>query len=131
MSHIATQNDKVIDAFDAFNELFDDMPIAQQNFNLAKDAMLSNYRTSRIIKERIIYSYLQDLKMGRKTNPSKKMFETIPNLTMNDIVKFNNQYIKNQPRTYVVLGNKDQVNLKALEKYGKVKTLSLEEIFGY
>ena len=131
MSHIATQNDKVIDAFDAFNELFDQMPIALQNFNLAKDAMVSNYRTSRISKERIIYSYLQDLKMGRKTNPSKKMFETIPNLKMDDIVKFNNKFIKNQPRTYVILGNKDQVNLKALEKYGKVQTLSLEEIFGY
>ena len=43
------------------------------------------------------------------------MFETIPNLKMDDIVKFNNMYIKNQPRTYIVLGNKDQVNLKALE----------------
>ena len=131
MSHIATQNDKVIDAFDAFNELFDKMPIAQQNFDLAKDAMISNYRTSRIIKENIIYSYLRDLKMGRKSSPNKTMFEAIPNIKMDDIVKFNNQYIKLKPRTYVILGNKDQVNLKALEKYGKVETLSLEEIFGY
>lgn len=131
MSHIATQNDKVINAFDAFNELFDQMPISEQNFELAKEAMISNYRTSRILKERVIYSYLNDVKMGRKTNPSKQMFETIPTLKIDDIVKFNNENIKNKPRTYIVLGHKDQVDLKGLEKYGKVQTLSLDEIFGY
>lgn len=131
ISHIATQNDKVIDAFDAFNELFDQMPVSEQNFNLAKDAMISNYRTSRIIKENIIYSYLRDLKMGRKTNPSKQMYETIPNISIEDIVEFNKKHIKGKPKTYIVLGNKDQVDFNSLKKYGKVQTLSLEDIFGY
>lgn len=34
-------------------------------------------------------------------------------------------------RTYVVLGNKEQVDMEALKKFGKVKELTLEEIFGY
>ena len=52
-------------------------------------------------------------------------------MSINDIVDFNAKYVKNKPRTYIVLGHKDQVDIKALEKYGKVETLSLEEIFGY
>jgi hypothetical protein len=46
-------------------------------------------------------------------------------------VNFNKSYIKGQKRVVVVLGNENEVDLKGLEKYGHVKKLSLEEIFGY
>ena len=52
-------------------------------------------------------------------------------MTINDVTNFNKSYIKGQKRVVVVLGNKDEVDMKGLEKYGKVTTLSLEEIFGY
>ena len=42
LAHIATQNDKVIEAFDAFNSLLDSMPVAQANFDLAKQSLLSS-----------------------------------------------------------------------------------------
>ena len=32
---------------------------------------------------------------------------------------------------FKVYFNKDEVDLKGMEKYGKVTTLSLDEIFGY
>lgn len=131
LSHIATQNDKVIDAFDAFNELFDNMPIAEQNFNLAKDGLISSLRTQRISKMGIINTYLIAERLGEKEDSRKELFNKIPSMSINDIVDFNAKYVKNKPRTYIVLGHKDQVDIKALEKYGKVETLSLEEIFGY
>jgi hypothetical protein len=31
----------------------------------------------------------------------------------------------------LVIGSKDKIDMKALEKYGKVKELTLQEIFGY
>ena len=36
-SYIATQNDKVIDAFTAFDELFNDMPQSQPAFDLVRE----------------------------------------------------------------------------------------------
>ncbi len=131
MSHIATQNDKVIDAFTAFNELFDQMPVSQTNFDLSKDGLISSIRTGRTTKEGIIYSYLNDIQKGRKQDGSIDIYNKVPSLTINDVVNFNNKYIKNKPKTYIVLGNKDQVDLKKLEKFGKVQILTLEEIFGY
>lgn len=131
LSHIATQNDKVIDAFDAFNELFDNMPIAEQNFNLAKDGLISSLRTQRISKMGIINTYLIAERLGEKEDSRKELFNKLPSMSINDIVDFNAKYVKNKPRIYIVLGHKDQVDIKALEKYGKVETLSLEEIFGY
>ena len=52
-------------------------------------------------------------------------------MTIDNVVNFNKTYIKGQKRVVVVLGNKDEVDLKGMEKYGKVTTLSLEDIFGY
>ena len=58
-------------------------------------------------------------------------FNAIQKMTLNDVTNFNKTYIKGQKRVVVVLGNENEVDLKGLEKYGKVTKLSLEEIFGY
>ncbi len=71
------------------------------------------------------------MQKGRKQDGSIDIYNKIPSLTINDVVDFNNKFIKNKPKTYIVLGNKDQVDLKKLEKFGKVQILTLEEIFGY
>lgn len=131
MTHIGTQNDKLIDAMEAFNDLLDNMPVSDLNFDLAKTALISQYRTNRTRKMSIINSYLTCEEMGLKASPDKANYNAIQKLTINDVVNFNKSYIKGQKRVVVVLGNEKEVDLKGLEKYGKVTTLSLEEIFGY
>ncbi len=131
MTHIGTQNDKLIDAMAAFTDLLDNMPVSELNFDLAKTALISQYRTNRTRKFSIINYYLTCEKMGLKAPLDRTHFDAIQKMTLNDVVDFNKSYIKGQKRVVVVLGNKDEVDLKGLEKYGKVTTLSLEEIFGY
>ena len=128
---IGTQNDKLIDAMAAFTDLLDNMPVSELNFDLAKTALISQYRTNRTRKFSIINYYLTCEKMGLKAPLDRTHFDAIQKMTLNDVVDFNKSYIKGQKRVVVVLGNKDEVDLKGLEKYGKVTTLSLEEIFGY
>jgi len=131
MTHIGTQNDKLIDAIEAFNDLLDNMPVSELNFDLAKTALISQYRTNRTRKMSIINYYLTCEEMGLKAPLDRTNYNLIQRMTLNDVVNFNKNYIKGQKRVIVVLGNKDEVDLKGLEKYGKVTTLSLEEIFGY
>ena len=131
MTHIGTQNDKLIDAMEAFNDLLDNMPVSDLNFDLAKTALISQYRTDRTRKMSIINSYLTCEEMGLKVSPDKTNYNAIQKMTINDVVNFNKSYIKGQKRVVVVLGNEKEVDLKGLEKYGKVTKLSLEEIFGY
>lgn len=131
MTHIGTQNDKLIDALGAFTELLDDMPISQSNFDIAKQALEASYRTSRTRKMSIINSYLNCEELGLKTSPAKDNYNAIKKMTLQDVVDFNKKYVKNQKRSVVVLGNENEVDMKGLEKYGKVTKLSLEEIFGY
>lgn len=131
MTHIGTQNDKLIDALAAFTDLLDNMPVSELNFDLAKTSLISQYRTNRTRKFSIINYYLTCEEKGLKAPMDRTDYNMIQKMTLNDVVNFNKNYIKNQKRVVVVLGNKDEVDLKGLEKYGKVTTLSLEEIFGY
>ena len=130
---IATQNDKLIDAMNAFNELFDQMPVAEANFNMAKEAEISAIRTARTTKMGIINSYLYYERMGfnPKKNHAKMLFEAYPNVTMQDVINFNHKYIKGQKKVYMCLGKEADMDFNALAKFGKVKKLKLEDIFGY
>ena len=130
---IATQNDKLIDAMNAFNELFDQMPVAEANFAMDKDAEISGIRTARTTKMGIINSYLYYEKMGfdPKKPRAKILFDAYPKVTMQNVIDFNKKYIKGQKKVYMCLGKEADMDFGALAKFGKVKKLKLEDIFGY
>ena len=131
MTHIGTQNDKLIDALEAFTDLLDNMPVSELNFDLAKTSLVAQYRTDRTRKMSIIYYYLNCEEKGLKAPLDRTNYNLIQRMTLNDVVNFNKAYIKDQKRVVVVLGNENEVDFKGLEKYGKITKLTLEEIFGY
>lgn len=130
-ANIITQNDKLFDALDAYEELFNDMPEAEANFNLAKDALIASSRTKRITKMAIITVYLHCERMGLKEPLNKQNFTAFQKLTMNDLTSFQKQYIKGQKKTYLILGKESEIDFNRLAKFGKVKKLTLDEVFGY
>ena len=46
-------------------------------------------------------------------------------------MKFEKENIANKPYRYVILGDENELDTKALKKIGKIKKLTTEEIFGY
>jgi predicted Zn-dependent peptidase len=129
-SFIATQNDKVIDAFGAFNDLFDDIPLSEKAFDLAQEQILSDIRTERIIKTGIMFNYLRDKKMGFNKDRRLQDYRLIPAMTMEDVKTFNQKFVRNQPKIYVILGHQDQVDFDQVEsKFGPVIRLSESDLF--
>ncbi len=61
----------------------------------------------------------------------KDIFEKVQTYTFDDIKAFHDQMIKGKPTTVLVLGKQENLDMKVLEKYGKVKVLTLKDIFGY
>ena len=130
-ANVITQNDKLLDALNAYEELFDDMPQADANFKLAKDALLSGSRTARTTKFGIISAYLTCEQMGWKEPLRKQNFKAYQKMTMHDLVNFQQQHIKGQKKAYLILGKESEMDFNALSKFGKVKKLTLDEVFGY
>ena len=69
--------------------------------------------------------------MGVDYDLRKDVYAKVPNMTFNDVKAFHAKYIKDKKHTYLVLGDKKEIDFKVLKKYGKVKYLKMEDIFGY
>lgn len=140
-AQIATQNDKLMDAVDAFNQIINDMPESDAAFSLAKTGLENQIRTSRTIDDAIARAYIAAVDRGiapgmdpanpEGINISKLTFEALPSLTLADVVKFQQENVKDRHYYYGILGKIEDLDLDALGKLGQVVILTPEQIFGY
>ena len=52
-------------------------------------------------------------------------------MKFSDLKAFQTKYVKDKKFTTLVLGKKNQLDKKTLEKYGKIQYLTLKDVFGY
>ena len=128
---IGTQNDKLIDALSAFDEIINEMPVSENAFNIAKESLLSNLRTARTVRGRVLTSFLNAQQRGLDYDLNKVIYEKVPALTLDDVVKFQQQYVKDRPYTIGIVGRTSDMDLNTLKQYGTIKTVTTEDIFGY
>jgi predicted Zn-dependent peptidase len=128
---IATQNDKVEQAVKAFDEIIEDMPRSEKAFELAKSGILANLESQRTTKANILWGYLEYEKFGLTEDINKTIYEGVKNLTLDDVVAFQQSFIKGRPYTYCILGDKNDLDLNYLRSLGQIKFLSQKDIFGY
>ncbi len=130
--NIITQNDKVYTAFMAFDSLYNNMPLSEKSFELAKTKCLSDIRTSRAKHLSAAYRYLDDKKWGYDTDSRKIFFEALPKLTLKDIDDFRRTHLQDKPKTYIILGNENEIDFETLQQqFGEVEKVTPEQIFGY
>lgn len=130
-AYIGTQADKLNESLNGMLSLLDNMPLSENIFNMAKNSILGTMETERITKSDILFEYEKAKKRGLDFDLRKDIYGNVQTFTLNDVKKFSDEYVKNKPRTLLVLGSKDKINFKTLEKYGKIQELTLKDIFGY
>ncbi|MDX2195585.1 MAG: insulinase family protein [Cytophagales bacterium] len=131
LAYIGTQADKLYEAAKGMKALLDSVPNAQTTLNNAKDAIINTLRTERITKGIIMLKYDENNKYGINYDIRKNVYDQVPSMTFENIKQFHAQYVKGKKYKLVLIGAKDKIDFKALEKFGKVKELKLEEVFGY
>ncbi|MBA2611727.1 MAG: insulinase family protein [Bacteroidetes bacterium] len=130
-SYIGSQADKLSEAMKGLSDLLNTMPRTEGGFNSSKELILQEMRTQRVTKSDIFFEYITAQNMGNQTDIRKDIYQKIQDYKLEDVEKFQKEYIKGKPTTILVLGKKDGLDMKTLEKYGTVKFLTLKEIFGY
>ena len=130
-THIITQNDKMMDAVGHFLEILNDMPESEQAFGIAKDALTKRLASQRTTKFGLINAWLNSQMKGIDYDINERIYKALPDITLQDIVKFEQEQMANKPYRYVILGNEKELDMKALQELGPVKRVSTEEIFGY
>ena len=130
-SYIGTQADKLPEAMAGMMNLINNMPQSENNFISAKESIIQGIRTERITKAGILFNYENAKKLGLEEDIRKNIFNQVPTMKFSDIKLFEENHLKNKQYTVLVIGKKESLDLKALEKYGKITFLTLEDIFGY
>jgi predicted Zn-dependent peptidase len=129
--YIGTQADKIHDAIEGMNELLKDIPEAQNMFELSRKSLKKAIETDRITRDDIIYAYLSAKDLGLKEDVRKATYEALDKFTFNDVKKFHAEKLSGKEYVYCVVASEQKIKLDELNRYGEVKKLSLEEIFGY
>lgn len=128
---IGSQNDKLEKAVTAFDEIINDMPESESAFEIAKTALISGIRTSRVTGAAVINRYLSDQEMGVTEPRNKKIFEKAQTMTLSDLSATQKKWIKDRTYVYGIVGDANDLDMVFLSTLGPVKVVSLEEIFGY
>ena len=131
LAYIGCQADKMNDALHGMNDLLNDLPSSDKSFELARASEKKDIETERVTRDGIIFSYLAEKQRGLDHDARKEEYAALDTLTMNDVKQFHQQQLANKPYTYCVVASDKKINKADLGKVGEVKTLSLEEIFGY
>jgi len=128
---IATQNDKMQQAIEAFDDIIENMPESQAAFDIAKKSILSRLRTKRTIKANVLWNYRSLRDLGLSESRDKQLFEKVQSMTLDDVKAAQQKWIKNRHYTYGILGDIKDLDLNYLKTLGPIQTVSQEEIFGY
>jgi predicted Zn-dependent peptidase len=130
-SYIGSQADKLPEAMAGMMNLLNNVPKSDIAFGAAKESILQNIKTERINKADILFNYIDAEKFGLKTDIRKDIYSKVTTMTYDDVKKFQDEKIKNKPASILILGKKELLDIKTLEKYGTVKYLTLKDVFGY
>ncbi len=130
-TYIGTQTDKLPEAIAAMNDLLEEMPKVEKQFEDAKKSALKRIATNRVTKASIFWNYENLKRAGFEPGYRKRVYKKLQNMTIDELAAFFNEYVKSENITYLFVGDRDKINFEELKKLGPVTELSLEDLFGY
>lgn len=131
MAFIATQNDKLQTAVEAFDEIINNMPESEAAFGIAKEAIIARLRTNRTVKSDVLWSYLNLRDLGLEESRDKLIYEKVQSMALADVKAAQEKWVKGRKYVYGILGDIKDLNGAYLKTLGPIQTVSQEEIFGY
>lgn len=131
MAYIGTQANKMPEAVEAMMTLMSDMPEAEEQFEAAKTAALKKLAAQRITKSNVFWTYERLQRLGINEDNREAMYNAIKNMKMEDLRDFFNDNIKGQKYNVMVVGNKKDVDMEALEQLGAVSEMDIDYLFNY
>lgn len=126
---LGTQSDKTNEAVEEMCKLILDMPEKTEKFSTSKNALILSNAADYITPRDIPASVISWTDMGFDHDPRIETTNFIKETSFDDIYKFYQSKIQNRPVIIMITGNEKEIDLKALEKFGKVQKLKFKQIY--
>ena len=130
-AYVGCQSDKMNDAIIGMQELLDSLPYSEKFFEVSKTALKNNFATSRIIKQQLLFSFLDAQRHGINYDIREKTYKMLDKMTFSDINAFHKSMLSRKPYSLNIIGDEKRIDIAGLNKYGKVNKYTLQQIFGY
>jgi predicted Zn-dependent peptidase len=131
VAYVGCQADKFNESIIAMNELLNELPVVEENIKFARAGIKKDIETERITQDGIIFNYLSAKRKGLTDDIRKQTYAAVDNIGYKEMNQFHQEYIANKPYTYCVVASDKKLSEEAMKKYGELKRLDLETLFGY
>ena len=82
-------------------------------------------------KSSIFWNYLRNKDRGINYDVREEIYQKVNTMTMDDLNAFFTQRIAKGNYVYLVIADKDELDMEIFKPYGEITEYSLEELFGY
>jgi len=130
-SFLGTQGNKLLSAASALDSLLHCVPEESGLFHEARASMVKNLASERILDDDVFWSWWEAVELGLKPGFREDVFRKLEHYSYQDMQNFFQQTVLSAKSNLLVLGSRDEIDMKGLEKMGEFKELSPEELFNY
>ncbi len=130
-AYVGTQVDKLPEAVPAMQEIIENMPVSESQIENARESIMKKIESERITKMSMYWNYLNNKRRGLDYDIRKDVYNKMKTVTVDELVKFQNEKVKGRDFSICVLGSKESVDMDFLKTLGNVEELTLEQVFGY
>jgi predicted Zn-dependent peptidase len=130
IAYVGTQADKYKEAIAGMEELLQNFTSSENSFENAVNSVRQDISSSRTRKMGIIFSYLNNQKLGIDYDRKKESLEILDKLTLADIASFHADRVAGN-YLMCILADREKLTPEMLAEYGEFREVTLEMLFGY
>ena len=128
---VGTQPDKLQDALPAMLEIIRNMPVSERQIENARLSILKQIESERVPPSKRYWAFQGIRDLGFRHDLRQDVYQRLTHAGPDDLIAFHQKHVKDRKFNIMVLGDREQVDLKYLETFGEVRELTLQDIFGH
>ncbi len=127
--YIGTQADKTVEALTLFVDLLKNIPVSNERFIRAKEAIENSYRTGYVNFRSVVPTVQYWGQLGYDKDPRPENFNQLSNTKLDDMLKYIKEKVSSKSLTFMIVGDKSKIKMEELKKIGEVEDISINKLF--
>ncbi len=129
--NIKTSPENVATVIDESLELLDTLPCDIQVFEHSRKTILKQLSSQKISGSNLLSYFNTIQRYGFDVDYRKDIYNNGKNLSMNDLINFHSENIKNNHSKVLIFGDVKKMDIERLQNFGKITFLEREDILAY
>ena len=130
--YVGTQCDKTVDAVAAMRDLMVTFPDRAAKFDGARDYLISVRNSNYLTFRSLPYNYRYLLEEEKTDHDNRtEITNEIAKMNYEQMKDFHKKYVEGRPMLIFISGNAKKMDIKALEKYGKMTEVKYKQMIKF